>query len=98
LTNTEPDYVNKLTSLTEIDLVLEQQENFCEFLFFLISCESLKKENPDVTKLDVETQESIDSMRQKIRDVKKEIKRRDLAVQVLGRHPPKALETFREAE
>jgi hypothetical protein len=73
----DADYTDKLSFLSDLELVREQDENYVEFFFFLVQYESMKC-NPSVRSDTIrEFELSFLRMQKRIRAVKAEIRYRD---------------------
>jgi hypothetical protein len=73
-------YEARLATLSDIELLREQSENFAELTFFQIKLEDIKKETGDEetkSKLVMDFENSAVKIKQNIQNVKREIERRD---------------------
>jgi hypothetical protein len=71
----EEIYEEKISSLSDIELLREQSENFVEIMFFQIKLEEVRKQQEIGKEADFEN--STNKVKQRIRAVRDEIERRD---------------------
>ncbi len=74
------NYQKKLESLTDLELMNEEQEKFFELFFFLVQFGSVTKDLEEFPKRLAEVDSTLSVLRGKINAVKSEVARRDLVL------------------
>lgn len=86
LSSVESDYVERLSSLSDIELMNEQDENFVALVSLLCQLNSIRQDRGISEKIIDRFENSVSSIEGKIKVVRTEIEDRDLTIERLARN------------